>query len=357
VKSKKQKMIDFLIENANPSIKRRVKSEILHNLIADEAALYQEQIMQEETIQRIISCQQENGWIGKSLHGGLDTQEGATKYLAEKAVDKETPVFKWAMEAFASIPLDDWCYDTKGKIIDEFKVTGHGHNLIRCACIARAGYDDVIDISPQIQLSLDCFRRVLEVDSVLDITHPIRGGKQLVFNDNEKWPCRYHLDILAHTNSWKNEQNIKMVADAITKLMKTDRPELVNLVPSSWVGYPLGSLGAFPAQGLTVKVTCLLPSPMSIPYRGRPEVYQMEYIEWFARCGVVKHIPALREVVDDIMRAVDDEGICHAPTLELKEWGPYCGFRLETDWRSRTRKACDITFRALLILHYANEGV
>jgi len=120
-------------------------------------------------------------------------------------------------------------------------VTGHGHNLIRCACIARAGYDDVIDISPQIQLSLDCFRRVLEVDSVLDITHPIRGGKQLVFNDNEKWPCRYHLDILAHTNSWKNEQNIKMVADAITKLMKTDRPELVNLVPSSWVGYPLGS--------------------------------------------------------------------------------------------------------------------
>lgn len=164
VKSKKQKMIDFLLKNANPSIKRRVKSEILHNLIADEAALYQEQIMQEETIQRIISCQQENGWIGKSLHGGLDTQEGATKYLAEKAVDKETPVFKWAMEAFASIPLDDWCYDTNGKIIDEFKVTGHGHNLIRCACIARAGYDDVIDISPQIQLSLDCFRRVLEVD-------------------------------------------------------------------------------------------------------------------------------------------------------------------------------------------------
>ena len=126
MKSKKQKMIDFLLKNANPSIKRRVKSEILHNLIADEAALYQEQIMQEETIQRIISCQQENGWIGKSLHGGLDTQEGATKYLAEKAVDKETPVFKWAMEAFASIPLDDWCYDTKGKIIDEFKVTGHG---------------------------------------------------------------------------------------------------------------------------------------------------------------------------------------------------------------------------------------
>ena len=54
-------MIDFLLKNANPSIKHRVKSEILHNLTADEAAQYQEQIIQEEMIQRIIACQQENG--------------------------------------------------------------------------------------------------------------------------------------------------------------------------------------------------------------------------------------------------------------------------------------------------------
>ena len=105
MKSKKQKMIDFLLKNANPSIKHRVKSEILHSLTADEATLYQEQIIQEEMIQRIIACQQENGWIGKSLHGGLDTQEGGTKYLAEKALNKETPVLKRAMSAFASVPL------------------------------------------------------------------------------------------------------------------------------------------------------------------------------------------------------------------------------------------------------------
>lgn len=353
----KDKMTAFLIKNANPSIKSRVKSEILYNLTFDEAEQYQEQILHEPMIQHIMSCQTEKGWIGNSLHGGFETQEGATKYLAEKALNKETPVLKRSMEAFATIPLDDWCYDTRGVIIDEFKVTGHGHNLIRCACIARAGFDDVIDISPQIQLSLDCFKRVLEVDSVMDITHPIRGGKLRVFNDYEKWPCRYHLDILAHTSSWKNEENIQMLADSITKLMKTDRPELVNYVPASWVGHALGPLGGFPAQGLTVKVTCLLPSPISIPCRNRPEAYQMEYIEWFARCGIVKYIPALREVVDDIMSYVDDEGVCQTPTLEVKGWGPYCGSRLEVDWKSRIRKACDITFRALLIQHYANKGV
>ena len=122
-------------------------------------------------------CQNENGWIGTSLHGNIITQEGGTKFLAEKALNKDTLVLKRAMDAFVNIPLDDWRYDTRGKIIDEFKVTGHGHNLIRCACIARAGYDDTINISPQIQLSLDCFKRVLEVDSVLDISRPIQGGE------------------------------------------------------------------------------------------------------------------------------------------------------------------------------------
>ena len=84
MKIKKKKIIDFLLKNANPSIKRRVNSGVLHNLTVDEAAIYQEQIMKEPMLQRIIACQQENGWIGKSLHGGLDTQEGAVKYLAEK---------------------------------------------------------------------------------------------------------------------------------------------------------------------------------------------------------------------------------------------------------------------------------
>jgi hypothetical protein len=354
---KKDKIIKFLLDNANPSIKRRVKSEILHNLTPDEAAQYQEQIMREPGIQEIISSQNENGWVGQWCHGSakgegqFSNQETAVKYLGEKAVDKDTPVLKRAMDAYNTVPLDAACYRTGGKIFDEFKLAGFGMNLVRCACIARAGYGDVIDISPQIQLSLDSFKRVLEVDSALDISRPILGGKHRVFNDNEKWPCRYHLDILAHTTSWKSKENIKMIADSVSKMMKTDRPELINLNPAVWVGYPLGCLGGFPSQGLTVKAACLLPSPMSIPYRNKPEVYLLEYIEWFARCGIVQYVPALKDAADDIANSFDD-GICRAPVLELKNWGPYAGMRLETDWKSKIRKACDITFRALLILHY-----
>ena len=41
----KQKMIDFLLENANPSIKLRVKKEILKNLDKQEEMQLQEQIL------------------------------------------------------------------------------------------------------------------------------------------------------------------------------------------------------------------------------------------------------------------------------------------------------------------------
>ena len=353
-------MIKFLLENANPSIRRRVKSEILNNLTTQEAAEYQEQILQESKIKRCFACQLENGWFGYGFHGTgknvgqFENQETCTKYLGEKAVDKETPALKRSMEAFADMSL----YNCDNG--NEFKLAANGSNLIRCACIARAGYADIIDITPQIQLSLDSFKRVLEVDSVLDISRPIRGGKQRVFNDNEKWPCRYHLDILAHTNSWKNEKNIKMVADSISKMMKTDRPELVSesIIPASWVGYPLGTLGGFPTQGLSIMCGGIYPSPLTRPEPYNQD-YNLEYLGWFARCGIVPLIPALSEAVDNIIATVGDNGVCNLPIqfVDLfKGWGPYGGLQLETDWKTKVRKSCDITFRALLILHYSERS-
>ena len=64
-----EKTVDFLLENANPSIKRRIKNEILNNLTLQEAAHYQEQILAEPTMQSIIALQREGGWIanGKCL--------------------------------------------------------------------------------------------------------------------------------------------------------------------------------------------------------------------------------------------------------------------------------------------------
>ena len=232
---KNKSMIEFLLNNAGASIRYRVKREILGNITEEEENALQEEIMAEPISVLIANCQKENGWLGNGFHGPnknagpYENQECGTKYLAEKGVRKDNPVLQKAIEAFVTVPLSDLCYRTKGKVYDEFKFAANGQNLIRCACIARAGYDDVIDIRPQIQLSLDSVQRVLEVDSVIDISRKIKSCKYRIFNNYEKWPCRYHFDILAHTDSWKSEENSKMLAKSFAKLMRTDRPEMKSV--------------------------------------------------------------------------------------------------------------------------------
>jgi hypothetical protein len=251
------------------------------------------------------------------------------------------------MEAFTAIPLDDKCYTSTGRVLDVFKYPTVGNNLIRSACIARARYDDIIDIKPLIQLSLDSFKRVLEVDTILDVSYMVKAkNRNRVFYEYEKWPCRYHLDILAHTESWKTEENIKIVAASIAKMMRTDNPVLVGLKADVWIGHVLGACECFPSQGFSLKRT---------EHKTGKEYFHMEYIEWLARCGVVPYFPALGEIVNEIVGTVDDMGICQAYAEEFmfRKWGPYAGLQLEVDWKSKIRKACDITFRALLIIHYS----
>lgn len=81
----------------------------------------------------------------------------------------------------------------------------------------------------------------------------------------------------------------------------------------------------------------------------------LEKVEWLCRCGLYDYLPQLKEEVEYIADNVDPDGSCHVETYdgEFRGWSPYFGAQLETDWRAKIRKKCDITFRALLILHCA----
>ncbi len=346
--------VHFLLKNANPSIVLRVKKEILGYIDANEEEVLLSQIRGEPIYQSIAACQKENGWIGNGFHGpnrnagAYENQEVGTKWLAEKAVGKNDPVLKRAMDAFVTTALTDPCYRTKGKYFDEFRYAANGQNLIRCACIARAGYDDVIDIQPQIQLALDSFRRVLEVDSILDITRvrKVSGKEKRVFNDYEKWPCYYGLDILSHTRSWKTEEHVRMLAASVQKLMRQDRVQC-QVGGDSWVGYVLGTVGCL-KEGYTLGCE-------------KDGIYRtnLERVEWLCRCGLAPYLPALQEEINRLTDAIDEDGICRAPIDEEQLHGisTYGGQQLEIDWKDPVRKYCDVTFRVLLICHYANKMI
>lgn len=51
------------------------------------------------------------------------------------------------MLVFKELPFTNPCYRNAGEPGDEFKYAANGSNLFRCACIARAGFEDFIDIA------------------------------------------------------------------------------------------------------------------------------------------------------------------------------------------------------------------
>lgn len=90
----KQKMIDFLLTHANPSIQLRIKKEILYSITEEEEKSLQEQILNEKIVRFIGDKQLDNGWIGLGFHGSnknagqYDNQETGTKYLGEKGLER-----------------------------------------------------------------------------------------------------------------------------------------------------------------------------------------------------------------------------------------------------------------------------
>lgn len=342
----KQKIIDFLLNNANPSIILRVKKEILKNISKQEEKELQKQILEEKIIKLIEEKQLETGWIGLGFHGSnknagqYDNQEVGTKYMGEKGL-KGTKILDRAMDAYAKTELED--------MGSEFEIPTSGSNLIRCACIARAHYDDVIDIKPQIELSLESFKRVIEVDSIFDVSRPTK--KCRLFNKNERWPCRYHLEILAFsTDTWRNDDNVFMLAESFKKLMRSDRKDIINTPVACWI------------KNHAVNPMWLLNEGYSISGTGLNchdndgiRKTNMEKAEWLCRCGLYDYLPELREEVDFVINSINEDGVYTGGIYEkeFKGWSPYFGAQLETDWKAKIRKQCDVTFRALLIGYYA----
>ena len=349
-----ESMADFLLENANPSIRYRVLTEVLRRDVPQvERDRMQAEILDEPIIKSIIACQKENGWLGNGFHGPsrdagqYENQEVGVKYLGEKLVYRDAPVLKNAISAFKTAE-NEYMGDNEDNY-DRDKYAAYGADIVKAACVARAGYEDSFDISREIMKSLDSFRRVTEVGSVTDIVkirkkRPERvnpDGIAYVFNDYEKWPCRYHLDILAHTQSWRSEENIAMLAAAFNKLMGAEPP---GYVPAYCVdvGHLVGCCSAF-TEGMELCTEA----------DGVRRV-RLDLAEYMCRCGLYDLVPKLRREVDIIRDSVDERGVCRASFDEaaLRGMGTYSGGQLEIDWKKAARRASDVTFRALLILHY-----
>lgn len=335
--------VNFLIENGCPSIVYRTKKEILGQTFSkDEYENYQNQIMQDEKVLYILSIQKEDGWIGKTFHGD-DEPESGIRYLCEKGVDPQKKVIVDALNAIEvrGDKFDEGCLYRVGKLLDKQNLGGS--KMIKACVYAYAGQDNTPFLTEQIGKALDAFKYVAHIKQIGEVFEE-KDGK-FIFQDGIQWPSIYHLRLLAFTYSWRNEENKKILVDGFRKLGYFGTiPDILLLCKGQIISPASFCMNDFEVDLSTIK--------------------DKEWMMWFhrmeliARLDIINDVSVLGRQIDELKKILEHEDGIYCRKLShyyFKKWTPYLGLALENNWKKKNARACDLTFRCLLILKLSNK--
>lgn len=355
----KQKIINFLLENADPSIILRVKKEVLGYLSKKEENDLLEKIIAQRIVQTIIQAQKADGWIGNHFHGqskkfnaGMyDNMEVGLRYLSEKGLPPENEYISKAVNSFSlKDPFDYAVYrikqpETPGT---DYMTTAFGIYFMRTSIIVRAGHEhlfpqhEIINVAHDVKFSYNTFTNILKYENIRDVIDTHR--KKLCFKPNIQWPCIYDLRVLAFSNGWRSDENIRLLTKSINHLFSF--PQYGEDVYSYRKGQFYSPCGAF------INRSILSGSINDKQVSGG----WFETMELFARCGLIKQADELSKEYESLLTKIDDNINLNFNFSNHKvenSWGPYYGISLEEDWKKKVKWYCDILFRILMIMHYA----
>lgn len=356
--SKKQLIIDFLLDNADPSIVLRVKKEVLNSLSEREERELLDRIIPQKNVQTVIQSQKPDGWFGNNLHeqsakngaGMFDNMEVGLRYLAEKGFPPENEYISKAVESFltrASCEHSNSDNDRNTKN-EDYKYTAIGLYLIRSSLIIRAGYEyrlpknEFIDLKYDIDLSFDTFTEILNYDSPCDVLDTSK--RKLCFKPGVRWPCLYNLRMLAFSRGWRSEKNTSLLAESLNRLFSFSMSdEMVYIYVKGQYVAPCFAFIHSQANNLG------LMDKDSIP---------LDLMELFARCGIVDKVIFLKDKYESLLGLIDDDLNVNLDVDKKSAfgWSPYFGYALEEDWKKKIRKQCDLLFRILMIMHHVEAS-
>lgn len=330
--------IDELLRIGGPSIEYRTRHEVLGEEPESCGMVkLQRAIVEDPVVQGVLSWSRPDGWLGNTFHGRNGIEAGI-RILCEKGLSRRHPVLSKALDALevGDARLHQGI-GRVGRALDEAGLGGS--EMIRAAVFAYAADEQRACVRAQIAEALRGFESVLAVGSVDEITEQY-GGRR-IFRKGVRWPSVYHLRLLAYTRSWRTSERIGKLARAVERLVELSPVPEIYLRRGSQLMVPASfAMGDFAANlGET---------------EGYGRMLWFQRAELLARLGVVPFVPALRAQVGHLAEALED-GLFRqrANHPSFKTWGTYAGLALERDWRAASRRTADLTFRALLILHYA----
>jgi hypothetical protein len=337
-----QSALDELLDRACSSIRYRLRWEVLGEPRSAPSLrdLYN-QILNDAAVKEVFSWQQPDGWLDWDFHGEKSIESGI-RLLCEKGVDPHHPILANALRALEL--KTDRLKRGIGKVGDILDERGlGGSQTIRATIFAYAGVEDKPFVQDQTERALAAFKAVQSVDTLDDLLETYKG--KLIYRADRLWPSLYHLRLLAFSQQWRTAQNQQLMIDSLQRLI---------------------DLSPLPTAHVRHKSQLIAPALFCMD-DFKPDMSTLDdahWLMWFhrmellSRLGIVPALPALARqiaVLREMLAAGQGRFTKALAHSYFRKWGAYTGLMLEHDWRDPRRRIYDLTFRSMLILHYA-EG-
>ncbi len=229
---KYSKSIDYLLENSRDVIQYRLHKEILHDLSPTEENCLLQKVLQTPDYQLLLTHVKPNGYIGIGMHSWdkfksspLDDGEAAARLLCNYSVPKDMPI----VMNFVKALRDDEVLEHEFSYYNPEKVryatrslginSGSTLDVTLYACQALLGYGDDPEMRDFVNASYNAFVSLLKINSLDEITtynpNLKRKYNYPTITPDTYFPCQYHLETLACTQSWRTTESVKLLAKAI----------------------------------------------------------------------------------------------------------------------------------------------
>ena len=370
---KLSKSIDFLLENAGEVILYRLHKEILHDLsVAQEEALL-DAVMQTPYYRLVSGYVKPNGYIGVGMHSAdrfeetrLQDGETAARLLSYYAIPKTQPIIKDFIDAMRDDEILRSEFMFYPPAYEQFRTryygiySGTSLMVIIYAMQAMLGYGDDDYVKPFLDISLDAFRAILNVNSISDIAEYderlLKRYKTPYYIDADTHvPCAYHLAALSYSSIWRNKRNTDMLAAAVNHICSLNLIGAENGVPAKVDGKYRGSFWMF-----------LYPFMPYIHKRDRYiGVMYRRILTELAMLGIGQKADVLRESAINVKEALEFDGVLRwdfqSPyqknQYRAQKWPTaYCDVWLEADHNRKNALECDLTFWAVQLLYLLGEA-
>ena len=337
-------VLNKLLEDACPSIKYRVRTEIFSEAAdSKQCQALQQEILKDALVCDALSWQSLDGTF--TWYGSNTSFYNAARILYEKAVAPASDCCKRMLDL-----LD---YQHCGPLVGRAVFDSQRQFLPTAEAIVHRYFAlDETENDRDIQnWSVGLFKSVAAINDLDEVISYGKNGS--VFKTGFLWPDQHDLELVGLGTSWRTEENQAAMKDAIQKMIdlfpgpdKNIKGKYRKYDAKHWSSYSISYS----------KICPYLPKQ---PHGWNR--YWFKTFEMISRMPFLHTLPAINIIAGGLADHLSQNDGWFTGEVDLKLWNTwacYSGLALETVkdkkqsyWPSDKNRIYDVTFRCLIILN------